>query len=108
MVKPKNLPKNCGSCLSHFKRTASTKRTRLARHFAYQTAYMKAHYPVQYMTAVLQAEADDTDKVAEIVHECGRMGIEVLPPDVNESFRNFAMVSQAGREWSDPFWSYRY
>jgi DNA polymerase III subunit alpha len=63
---------------------------------AYQTAYMKAHYPVQYMTAVLQAEAHDTDKVAAIVHECRRMNIEVLPPDISESFRNFAMVSKPG------------
>ena len=57
---------------------------------------MKAHYPVQYMTAILQAESGDTDKVAEIVAECRRMNIEVLPPDVNESFRNFAMVSKPG------------
>jgi DNA polymerase-3 subunit alpha len=63
---------------------------------AYQTAYMKAHYPVQYMTSVLQAEAGDSDKVAAITHECRRMGIEVLPPDVNESFKNFAMVSKQG------------
>ncbi len=63
---------------------------------AYQTAYMKAHYPVQYMTAVLQAEAGDAEKVSEIVAECRRMNIEVLPPDVNESFRNFAMVSKPG------------
>jgi DNA polymerase-3 subunit alpha len=63
---------------------------------AYQTAYMKAHYPVQYMTAILQAEFGDTDKVASIVYECGRMNISVLPPDVNESFRNFAMVSEHG------------
>jgi DNA polymerase-3 subunit alpha len=60
---------------------------------AYQTSYMKAHYPVQYMTAILQAEAGDADKVSEIVHECHRIGIEVLPPDVNESFRNFAIPS---------------
>ena len=63
---------------------------------AYQTSFLKAHYPVQYMTAVLQAEASDTDKVAAIVHECRRMNIEVLPPDVNESFKNFAMVSKPG------------
>ena len=63
---------------------------------AYQTSYMKAHYPVQYMTAVLQAEAGDAEKVAAIVHECTRINIEVLPPDVNESFRNFAMVSREG------------
>ncbi len=63
---------------------------------AYQTSYMKAHYPVQYMTAVLQAEAGDADKISAIVGECRRMHIDVLPPDVNESFRNFAMVSKHG------------
>ncbi|OIO18720.1 MAG: DNA polymerase III subunit alpha [Candidatus Magasanikbacteria bacterium CG1_02_41_34] len=63
---------------------------------AYQTAYMKANYPVQYMTAILQAEASDIDKVAAIVHEGTHMGIKVLPPDVNESFKNFAMTSKAG------------
>lgn len=60
---------------------------------AYQTSYMKAHYPVQYMTAVLQAEAGDAEKVAAIVYECDRLGIEVMPPDINESFRNFAIPS---------------
>lgn len=63
---------------------------------AYQTAYMKANYPVQYMTAILQAEAKDIDKVAAIVHECEKMNIIVLPPDVNDSFKNFAMTSRAG------------
>lgn len=63
---------------------------------AYQTAYMKAHYPVQYMTSVLQAESEDPDKISAIVGECRRIGIEVLPPDVNESFRSFAMVSKPG------------
>jgi len=63
---------------------------------AYQTSYMKAHYPVQYMAAVLRAEFGDAEKVSAIVGECRRMGIEVLPPDVNESFRNFAMVSKPG------------
>ena len=63
---------------------------------AYQTSFMKAHYPVQYMTAVLQAEAGDAEKVAAIVAECRRLKIEVLPPDINESFRNFSMVSKPG------------
>lgn len=63
---------------------------------AYQTAYMKAHYPVQYMTSVLQAESGDNDKVSAIVQECRRMNIKVLPPDINESFRSFAMVSKQG------------
>lgn len=59
---------------------------------AYQTAYMKANYPVEYMSAVLTADSGDTDKVAEIIHECDRMGIEVLPPDINESFADFSVV----------------
>ena len=63
---------------------------------AYQTSYMKAHYPVQYMTAVLQAESNDADKISAIVGECQRTNIIVLPPDVNESFKSFAMVSKQG------------
>ncbi len=65
---------------------------------AYQTAHMKAHYPVQYMTAVLQAESHDADKISAIVGECRRIGIEVLPPDVNESFKSFAMISKPGEK----------
>ncbi|MBU1613491.1 hypothetical protein KKC87_03635, partial [Patescibacteria group bacterium] len=60
---------------------------------AYQTAYLKANFPTQYMTAVLIAESGDIDKVPGIIHECERMGIKVLPPNINESFKNFAMVS---------------
>jgi len=59
---------------------------------AYQTAYLKANYPVQYMTAVLIAESGDMDKVPEIIRECEHMGVKVMPPDVNESMKNFAMV----------------
>jgi len=59
---------------------------------AYQTAYMKANYPVEYMTAVLTADAGDVEKIAEIIAECKRMGIPVLPPDVNESFSDFTVV----------------
>ena len=60
---------------------------------AYQTAYMKANYPVEYMSAVLTADSGDTEKISEIIHECKRMGIEVLPPDINESFSDFTVVS---------------
>ncbi|MSU75737.1 MAG: DNA polymerase III subunit alpha, partial [Candidatus Magasanikbacteria bacterium] len=60
---------------------------------AYQTAYMKANFPLQYMTAVLIAESGDIDKVPPIIHECERMGIKVLPPDINASFKSFAMVA---------------
>ncbi len=59
---------------------------------AYQTAYMKANYPVEYMTAILTSESGDVEKIAEIVHECQRMGIEVLPPDINESFGDFTII----------------
>ncbi len=60
---------------------------------AYQTAYLKANFPVQYMTAILIAESGDIDKVPEVIYECERMGVKVLPPDINESFKNFAMIS---------------
>lgn len=59
---------------------------------AYQTAYMKANYPVEYMAAVLTADAGDIDKVSVMVKECKRMGIPVLPPSVNESFGDFTVV----------------
>ncbi len=59
---------------------------------AYQTAYMKANFPVPYMTAILTAESGDTEKVSEIIRECERMGIKVLPPDVNECFGGFTVI----------------
>lgn len=59
---------------------------------AYQTAYMKANYPVEYMTAVLTCEAGDIDTVSVMVAECKRMGIEILAPDVNESYGDFTVV----------------
>ena len=59
---------------------------------AYQTAYMKANFPVEYMAAVLTAESGDVDTVGVMVAECKRMGIPVLPPDVNESFGDFTVI----------------
>ena len=59
---------------------------------AYQTAYMKANYSTEYMCAVLTAEAGDTEKIAEIITECQRMGIPVLPPDINSSFKDFTVI----------------
>jgi len=64
---------------------------------AYYTAYLKANYPAEYMAAVLSSEAGNTDKVAAAVAECARMGIRVLPPDVNESYENFTVVGEAIR-----------
>ena len=57
---------------------------------AYQTAYLKAHYPAEFMAAVLSADMDHTDKVVTLIKECADMGLEVLPPDVNASRYEFS------------------
>ena len=59
---------------------------------AYKTAYMKANFPVDYMAAVLTADAGDVEKQAETVQECKRLGIKVWPPSVSESFGTFTVV----------------
>ncbi|MSR71457.1 MAG: DNA polymerase III subunit alpha [Candidatus Taylorbacteria bacterium] len=59
---------------------------------AYQTAYMKANFPEIYMSAVLTADSGDVEKIGEIIAECKRMGIPVLPPDINESFSQFTVI----------------
>jgi DNA polymerase-3 subunit alpha len=59
---------------------------------AYQTAYLKAHYPAPFMAAVMTSDYDNTERLTIEMSECQRMGIEVLPPDVNESFVEFAVV----------------
>ncbi len=67
---------------------------------AYQTAYLKANFPAEYMAAVLTTEAQGQDwmaKVAGAVAECDRMGIKVLPPDINESVDTFTVVGTAIR-----------
>lgn len=59
---------------------------------AYQTSYMKANFPATYMSAVLSADSGDVEKIAETIAECKRMGIPILPPDINESFSQFTVV----------------
>ena len=59
---------------------------------SYWTAYLKAHYPAEYMAALLTSVGDSKDKLALYLNECRRMGIRVLPPAVNESFVNFSAV----------------
>ncbi|MDQ1608633.1 MAG: polymerase subunit alpha [Microbacteriaceae bacterium] len=59
---------------------------------SYWTAYLKAHYPAEYMAALLTSVGDSKDKLAVYLNECRRMGIKVLPPDVNESIGFFAAV----------------
>ncbi len=65
---------------------------------AYQTAYMKAHYPVEYMCAILTSESGDVEKISEIIQESQKMEIKVLPPDVNESFGGFTVVESASAD----------
>ena len=57
---------------------------------AYQTAYLKANYPSEYMAAVLSSNLNDVDKLSKYMDECRTMGIEVLGPNINESYKNFS------------------
>ncbi|MDB5161114.1 MAG: dnaE [Candidatus Saccharibacteria bacterium] len=59
---------------------------------AYQTAYLKAHYPAAFMAALMTSDYDNIDRLAIEISECKHMDIEVLPPDINESFHEFAVV----------------
>jgi DNA polymerase-3 subunit alpha len=65
---------------------------------AYQTAYMKTCYPPQFMAALLTFEMENTDKVVEYIQEAKRMGIAVLPPDVNASGADFTVIHDAKRD----------
>jgi DNA polymerase-3 subunit alpha len=68
---------------------------------AYQTAYMKANFPAIYMSAVLTAESGDVDMISEIINECKRMKIPVLPPDINKSFEGFGVVKATNKDEVD-------
>ncbi len=59
----------------------------------YQTAYLKAHYMPEFMTALMNAEQNDIDEIAKLVGEAKQEGIDVSPPDINESFKKFTLVS---------------
>lgn len=63
---------------------------------AYQTAYLKANYPAEYMASVLTHHGGEVEKVAESIAECKRIGITILPPDVNESFEGFTVIKEKG------------
>lgn len=65
---------------------------------AYQTSYLKANYPYEYMAAVLTADAGQTDKISESVEECKKMEIDILPPDINDSFGTFTVVDRPDDE----------
>jgi len=58
---------------------------------AYHTAYLKTHYPIEFMAALLTSEAQNAEKIVKYISECREMKIEILPPDINESFKHFAV-----------------
>ena len=59
---------------------------------SYRTAYLKANFPVEFMAALLTSERTNTDKIVEYINEAKRLGIKVLPPDINQSFANFTVT----------------
>ncbi len=61
----------------------------------YQTAYLKANYPVEYMTALLTASSDSQDKVEKYRENCQKMGIDVNPPDINRSYKDFTPIANS-------------
>lgn len=63
---------------------------------AVQTAYLKAHYPSEFMAALLTSDYENLDRIAIEVAECRKMGIEVLPPNINESYKEFSVVPETG------------
>ena len=64
---------------------------------SYHTAYLKAHYPVEFMAGLLSNEINNTEKISVFVGECKRMGISILPPDINRSGLKFIPESQNGK-----------
>ncbi|MHB8846684.1 MAG: DNA polymerase III subunit alpha [Nitrospirota bacterium] len=69
---------------------------------SYQTAYLKTHFPVEYMAALLTSEVQDTDKVVKYIYEAREMGITILPPDVNESRWDFTVIEAHERDAVEP------
>jgi DNA polymerase-3 subunit alpha len=64
---------------------------------SYHTAYLKAHYPVEFMAGLLSNEINNTDKISVFVGECKRMGVAILPPDINKSGLKFTPEEQSGK-----------
>ncbi len=63
----------------------------------YRTAYLKAHYPAEFLAALLTTDMNDTNKVVKYVNECADWGIDVLPPDINQSKANFTVTKEGIR-----------
>lgn len=65
---------------------------------SYQTAYLKANYPAEFMAALLVSHKNNLDDITKDIGECNQMGIKILSPDINESYANFRIVQQDGKE----------
>jgi len=64
---------------------------------SYQTAYLKAHYPLEFMSSLLTAERADIERIGFLMQACKTMGVDVLPPDINESYRYFSVNAKEGK-----------
>lgn len=64
---------------------------------AYQTAYLKAHHPLEFMTSLLNSEKHNIDRITILVEECKKTGIDVLPPDINESYKDFTALPEKNK-----------
>jgi len=64
---------------------------------AYRTAYLKTHFPVEFMAALLTSEKTDVERIGFLIKECKKMGVPILPPDINESFRNFSVIPRENK-----------
>lgn len=64
---------------------------------AYQTAYLKAHFPKEYMASICSSEIGNTDKIVLLIDHARHLNIKILPPDVNESFTDFTVTSDGIR-----------
>lgn len=66
-------------------------------YLAYRTAYLKTHFPIEFMTANLSLDMGDTDRIVKLINECRNMSIPILPPDINKSEREFTIADNAIR-----------
>ena len=64
---------------------------------AYQTAWLKAHYPAEFMAALITSEKNDVERVGYLIGECKNMGLEVLAPDINESYHGFTVIPESNK-----------
>jgi DNA polymerase-3 subunit alpha len=64
---------------------------------AYQTAYLKAYYPVEFYASLIRSVEEDTDELSNYIYETQSQGIQVLPPNINQSFNHVAAIQEAIR-----------